>query len=53
MSVMGSAKKIRKVWRLRRFGFPEESPVRDYVWGFVIVAFGALSIFGILYLLGR
>ena len=42
----------KKIWRLRRFGFPSESPVRDYVWGLVIVAFGALTILGMFFLFG-
>jgi len=42
----------KKIWRLRRFGFPPESPVRDYVWGLVIVAFGALTILGMFFLFG-
>jgi len=43
-------KRPKRIWRLRRFGIPAESPVRDYVWGFVIVLFGALTILGMFYL---
>jgi hypothetical protein len=42
----------RKVWHLRRFRFPSESPIRDYVWGLVIVAFGVLTILGMFFLFG-
>jgi len=43
----------KKIWRLRRFEFPPESPVRDYVWGLLIAAFGALTILGMFFLFGR
>lgn len=31
---------------------PGESPLRHYVWGVIIVALGALTIFGYVYLFG-
>jgi hypothetical protein len=39
-------------WRLLRLGWVAESPLRDYVWGAMIVAFGALTILGMFFLLG-
>ncbi len=43
---------LKRVWHLRQFRMPDESPLRDYVWGSIIVAVGAFTVFGIFFLLG-
>jgi len=43
---------LRNMQGLRRLGWPAESPVRDYVWGVVIAACGALTILGMFFLFG-
>jgi hypothetical protein len=42
---------LGNIWR--RLGLPPESPIRDYVWGAVIIVFGALTILGVFFLFGR
>lgn len=37
----------------RRLGWPQESPLRHYVWGVLIAACAGLSILGMAYLLGQ
>ena len=43
---------LKRVWHLRQFHVPDESPLRDYVWGSIIVVIGVFTVFGMFFLLG-
>ncbi len=51
MNVMTPPASNKGVRALER-GWPGESPVRHFVWGVIIIALGALTIFGYVYLFG-
>lgn len=44
---------LRNMPRFRGLGWLPESPIRHFIWGVLIAACGALTIFGMMYLLGQ
>ena len=46
---MTSMGKMKRLWRV---GWPENAPLRDYMWGVAMLAMAVLTIIGLIYMFG-